>query len=58
MMSLNVFMNVKQSKNVVLDQKHFCPSISTSPGSYGVGAIWHKFVLAKQHKTSNVQHTI
>lgn len=57
MMSFKAYMNVGQHQNVFLEQKHFIPSIYTSPGTYGVAAAWHKFSLVKQRKSSNAEMT-
>lgn len=57
MMSFDACMNVGQPKNMFLEQKHFFPSISTGPDTYGIATVWHKFVLAKQHKSSNAETT-
>lgn len=48
MTSFNAYMNAGQPKNVF-------PNIGTSPGTYGVATVWHKFVLAKQHKSFNAE---
>lgn len=48
MTSFNAYMNAGQPKNVF-------PNIGTGPDTYGVATVWHKFVLAKQHKSFNAE---